>query len=178
MFDSPNLCKNVNSHSWSIDYQGVAVSKQSFQPFGIYICPLDAGKWVFFHLQSNLQLSSSHRMRESRSAFCQQTHCASLSAVPERRRMWGESPSEALWFTLWEKLASPSAYWSLLKRVRGLFSLWQGVQLHMWILNSDAAQVDKLTVQWRCNHKTLLLSPDSSEIVELLVVYGEIRVSA
>lgn len=115
----------------------VAVSKGSFCVLfgGLLLFPY-RGRWDFF-LSSKFWkgwLSSSHRMREARLATSHQTHCVSLSAVWERRRMQeqvsvlgsvihsvGESRFNSQHFALFSK-AGPTL----------------GSESYMWILSSDA----------------------------------------
>lgn len=101
------------------------------------------------------------------------THCESLSAVSERRRI--QEPVSVPSFvihTVGETRASPRISLGSQKERPFL-----GSRLNMCMPSSDATQVDKLAVQWQCNQKASLMAPVSGEIVQLGVAYGEIWAS-
>lgn len=121
--------------------------------------------------ESNSWFSSTHRMREARLALCHQTHCASLSAAWERRRMQKQVCPKLCDSFCGRNQRYSQQFWS---QRRGPFL---GRELYMWMLSSDATWVDKLAVRWQRNQRASLLSPDSSEIVKLLAADGENTVS-
>lgn len=105
--------------------------------------------------------------RQAGLARCHQTHCMEVCQLfRERERRKQVFGCSFVLHSVGETSITLSTSLSCSKWGEAFFFITS--ELYMWILNSDATQVDKLAVQWQCNQKTSLLNPDIWEIVECL----------